>query len=37
MAAALALRWADEDTPDARPDNGSPAAPPTPATEPDAG
>ncbi|MGC4980120.1 NTP transferase domain-containing protein [Streptomyces sp. DT193] len=39
-AAALALRWADEDTPDARPDNGSPAAPPTPATpatEPDAG
>ncbi|MFD5516735.1 DUF6457 domain-containing protein [Streptomyces sp. NPDC127066] len=39
-AAALALRWADEDTPDARPDNGSAATPPTPATpatEPDAG
>ncbi|MFF3419381.1 DUF6457 domain-containing protein [Streptomyces sp. NPDC002698] len=39
-AAALALRWADEDTPDARPDSGPPAAPATPATpatEPDAG
>ncbi|MEU9136347.1 NTP transferase domain-containing protein [Streptomyces sp. NPDC048404] len=36
-AAALALRWADEDTPDARPDDEAPAAPVTPATEPDAG
>ncbi|MFD6552738.1 DUF6457 domain-containing protein, partial [Streptomyces sp. NPDC058398] len=42
-ATALALRWADEDTPDARPDSAAPAAPvppatpATPATEPDAG
>ncbi|MFI0964261.1 NTP transferase domain-containing protein [Streptomyces sp. NPDC021080] len=36
-AAALALRWADEDTPEARPDAASPATPAPPAAEPDAG
>ncbi|MCT9008124.1 molybdenum cofactor guanylyltransferase [Streptomyces rhizosphaerihabitans] len=41
-ATALALRWADEDTPDAKPDAATPttpagATPTAPATEPDAG
>ncbi|MET8097507.1 NTP transferase domain-containing protein [Streptomyces sp. NPDC005236] len=36
-AAALAVRWADEDTPDAQGDTAPPATPVSPATEPDAG
>ncbi len=36
-AAALALRWADEDTPEARPDAPASATPAPPAAEPDAG